>query len=294
MINIDFMQKRTDTHLTGIKEATSRSRNVLLFLNLATLVIFISLFNETYSWQRHINVNERPLDSYINTVGLDKNDVSFKELRKHYADIYFERQFFNVPLLGIRCTESDLTIFAPIALLIFTTWLFFSLRRENHIVKNISTDFEKIKKKILALSAAPIDERDIVGGNQDEWKILLHTLYSGCKQNFVLSTPTVKDYNDKNNVERSNRVARPIMSILNWTPLLILACLLLDDVKEYFSKDFMRNEGLEILILDAFLTIISLLIAYQINVNRKISNNTKSVLLSMSNDLGKNLYMYEI
>jgi len=294
MINIDFMQKRAENQILGIKEATSRSRNVLLFLNLATLIIFISLFNVTWSWQRHTNVTERPFKTYITTVGLDKDPASFQELRKHYADVYFEKQYFNIPLLGIRCTESDLSIFAPVALLIFTTWFFFSLRRENHIVKGILADFEKIKAKISVMAAASADDSVLLGGTQDEWKILLHNLYSGCVQNFVLSTPTLKDYNDKNNADKSNLVARPIMSFLNWTPLLILASILFADVHEYVIKDFLKNNGLELLILDSFLTLISLLIAYQINVNTKISKNTREILSRMSDDVGKDLYVYEI
>ena len=94
------LQKKIGLSLDGLKEATNQYRTVFVLYNLASVMIFISLFNQEYSWQENINYKQRPYKTYVERVGIDTSEASYNELRKHYANMYFERQFFTVPLLG--------------------------------------------------------------------------------------------------------------------------------------------------------------------------------------------------
>ncbi len=288
MATIETTSKKIEQLILSVREATNRTRTVFLFVNLSALVILIALFNTTWSWQRHINFKERPYTSYVKQVGLDsgKNE-SDNELRKHYADIYFERQYFTIPLLGIRISESDLTIFSPTAFLIFTTWFFFALRRENHLVSNVKTDFDKLTKKIKG-------DMDGTTENKDDWKILIHNLYAGCVQNFVLTTPTNNDYKKAGDRFGKNMIARPILSFLNWLPVLILLLLLYDDISEYCNKNYMKIHGSELIILDSILFLMTLLIIYQISLITILNRNTRNILKQMADEMKTGEYNYEL
>jgi hypothetical protein len=253
MISFDKIQKKIDLSLDGLKEATARYRTVFVFYNLATVMIFVTLFNQEYSWQENINSIDRPYNKYVKVVGIDSDEKSFDLMRKHYAEMYFERQFFTVPLLGIKCSGSDLAIYAPLAMIIFSTWFFFTTRSENRIVISLEGDFNKIKNKSDEL---PIDEKD-------EWLLLLNYIYTGSIQRFVLNTISIKDYIKNNDPILSNEIARPILSILIWTPLLILLFVLGTDINDMIFKwETMKIHLLEFIATDFFLLSCCAMIGY--------------------------------
>ena len=276
MTTFKIFSKRVEQHIEGIREGSNRTRNIFLFINVTALVIFVALFNATLTWQRHVNHNERGYLYYESIVKLDSVRESNQELRKHYADIYFDRQFFTIPLLGMRISESDLNIFAPIAMLIFTTWYFYGLRRENHTIISVKNDFDKMVEKIRNNSFSQNE-------SADDWKVLLHNLYSGCIQSFVLSVPTAKDYKRKQSEEfNKNNIARPIMNILNWVPVVILALIFIDDVCEFPFTEYLQAEWIELTLLNVFLLVLMGIVFYQTRIIFNIINDTRKTLNEMS------------
>ena len=286
----EHFQNRIDLNLSGIKDAVNRSRTVLIFFSLASLMIFVSLFNQEFTWQENVNYIHRPYNVYYKYVGIDSTAQSFQEIRKHYADMYFDRQFFNIPILGIKCSGSDLTLLAPIALIIFITWLFFCTRRENHILIGLKSDFDKIIAKIESFGNNETYHDEITS-----WKILLYHLYSGCVQNFVLTTATNNDFQSTKNVFKHNMIARPVMWVLTWIPLVILLFILYTDVRDFIiKKEIMEQHHLQFLKLDTFLLVMTGLIFYQILITTKIEINSKKILVDMSKIIDSGKYDYTI
>jgi uncharacterized protein involved in tolerance to divalent cations len=54
-----FELKKIELLLSALKESVSRSRKVFFGILLAASVVFVAIFNSTYSWNRHINAEER-------------------------------------------------------------------------------------------------------------------------------------------------------------------------------------------------------------------------------------------
>jgi hypothetical protein len=127
-----FRESTIRLRVEGAQEATQRARRAFLVCIIASLAIFITIYNTYISWDRRFPLLEN----------FPKNDVTkevFKQLVRQYAD----STAFNVPLLGIHVAVSDLAFLGSLALLILSVWFFFSIRRENHTIVDLLRDTEQ-------------------------------------------------------------------------------------------------------------------------------------------------------
>jgi hypothetical protein len=152
--------------IIAVSHAASRSRTTYYVTILTCCFVLIGIFNEEYTWESHINFEERPMFGFSNNIlPTDTNITKFinnkipyaslpeesKEVYKNhlqtmsgiYAQEFFKRFELQIPVLGIRVFSSDLSLIASIALIVLFTWLYFCIRRESHLIKQIRFEFER-------------------------------------------------------------------------------------------------------------------------------------------------------
>lgn len=155
--------------LTSASHSSRRSRRSYFIISLTCVFILVGLFNMEYSWERHMNFKERatlgitqelfPNDSILkfffpninndSLLRVDINKQYIQTMSNTYTDELFKRFELHVPVLGIRIFASDLALFSALTLLIFTTWSFFTTRRESHLVDQIHFEFNKLNNIVM-------------------------------------------------------------------------------------------------------------------------------------------------
>lgn len=115
--------------LQGARDAINRSRLAFIAAIIASLSIFIVEWNAYLSWYRRFPLREE----------FPKNEVTTEAIKKVIQQ-YVESRVINISLLGIHVAVSDLAVLGTLALFIFSIWLFFSVRRENHAIGSLLID----------------------------------------------------------------------------------------------------------------------------------------------------------
>jgi len=115
--------------LQGARDAINRSRFAFLAVIIASLSIFIVEWNAYLSWYRRFPLRQ----------AFPKNEVTAEAVRK-VLQTYVESRVINISLLGIHIAVSDLAVLGTLALFVFSIWLFFCVRRENHTIGTLLID----------------------------------------------------------------------------------------------------------------------------------------------------------
>ena len=116
--------------IEGAREAMKRTRVALFASTIASLSIFVAEYNGALSWYYH-----RALDG------------GAQELRT----IFVGSDVVTVSALGIRIAASDLSILGSLTLAIFAIWLFFNVRRANHVIGSLFIDTKNETAEIQQL-----------------------------------------------------------------------------------------------------------------------------------------------
>lgn len=162
--------------VSSVNNAASRSRAAFYVITLTSLFYILGMFNMDLSWERHLNFKNKNRVSFGFDHGIFPNDEGVlaaledkiqytklsdnqKELYKAYisqmprffGDEFFKRLQTNIPILGVRVFASDITLLGSLALVIFSTWSFFCVRRESHLVGQIRSEFDQSQNADLKL-----------------------------------------------------------------------------------------------------------------------------------------------
>jgi hypothetical protein len=116
-----------------VSDLQARTRASLIACTVASVVIFVALYNAYYSYDYSfirdkgdtIATNNRP-DLATHTPA----SVLYAHALKSWAD----SRVVSVGLLGLKISVDDFTILGALALAVLTTWLFLRARAENHAV----------------------------------------------------------------------------------------------------------------------------------------------------------------
>src|SRR5882672_4407019 len=117
------------TRLHGSREAITRSRLAFLATTIASISIFIAEWNAYLSWYRRFPLK---LEFPKNIV----TEEAFRRVIQQYA----ESRVITISLLGIHIGVSDLAVLGTFALFVCSIWLFFNVRRENHVIGTLLVD----------------------------------------------------------------------------------------------------------------------------------------------------------
>jgi hypothetical protein len=125
-MTIDFYKMRID----AIRDASSRSRWVFAAATIASLTQIGATWNASMSWLRGFPLSMRSFG--MGPPGVPADEV-VAALQRSLMQQWVESQFITVPLLGLKFCVADASIVGSVALTVISIWLFYSLRRENHV-----------------------------------------------------------------------------------------------------------------------------------------------------------------
>jgi hypothetical protein len=116
-------KKDIELRLAAAREGQKRSRFAFLISTVLSLAVIIAGWNAYLSWYRTFALK----DAWAT------NEVT-RELQKQLTAEWVKSRTINVSLLGIHVGISDVPFLGSIALCIASIWLFFAVRRVNHVV----------------------------------------------------------------------------------------------------------------------------------------------------------------
>jgi hypothetical protein len=122
-----YLKMRID----GVAEATSRARWIFAWTVVACMVQLVALWNFNFSWLR--TFVEQPL---VRSAARSKQPILSETLSIQWV----ESLFFNVPIIGIKASVTDLGILGAFALLLLSTWKLYAVRRENYLIEDLLTE----------------------------------------------------------------------------------------------------------------------------------------------------------
>jgi hypothetical protein len=124
-INGPMETRRLDIEmrLAAARAGQKRSRFAFLISTVVSLAVLISAWNAYFSWYR----------TFALMPAWAANQVT-SELQKNLLAEWVKSRVIDISLLGIHVGPSDVPLLGSIGLCIISIWLFFSVRRENHIV----------------------------------------------------------------------------------------------------------------------------------------------------------------
>jgi hypothetical protein len=125
-MNLDFFKMRID----AIRDATSRNRWIYATATISAVAQMLAAFNLLFSWLRTFPLSGRPFPK----------DPVVAELQKAMLRNWVDSHFISIPLLGLKFSITDASVVGSFLLCILSVWLFFSMRRENHLIGQTLTE----------------------------------------------------------------------------------------------------------------------------------------------------------
>ncbi len=185
--------------LKGSIEAVKRARLAFLASTVASLAVFITEWNAYLSWYRRFPLKEK----------LPDNEVT-REAFKYVLQEFVESRVITISLLGIRVGVSDMAVLGSLTLLVFSIWLFFSIRRHNHATGSLLRDTRNLELSVKRL------------------------VYYGVTSFLVFTT--VSSYDEAIGTledmpsTREARLSRGVVTLLFYLPALVIVLTILADV----------------------------------------------------------------
>ena len=123
--------KLFDMMLEKADYAAKRTRWILLVAMVVSFSQLGAVYNFGLSFLR--NFSEMMVFNF-GKIGFDKDNLYLKELQTALLKGWVESMTVNVSLLGVKFSVADMGLIGIGASFIVSVWLFFSARRENHLI----------------------------------------------------------------------------------------------------------------------------------------------------------------
>jgi hypothetical protein len=195
--------------LDGVSEAQKRTRTAFLASIIVSLAIIITAWKAYFSWYRVFPQQAKRAD----------NEVT-KDAQQKLTEEWVRSLKVSIPILGIYVGISDGSVLGALSLYIISTWLFFSVRRENHIIGELLQDTQGCS-----------------------WEVQ-NMVFHGVVVYSVFTTATkidepIRKLNDVPGKERSE-LARGTFILLIYMPVIAIGLLIILDVLSvlYFESPF--------------------------------------------------------
>ena len=123
-VEVDAVELRgIELRLSGVKDATQRSRFVFVVMTIVAATILMGLWNSLLAWDREMAFYESKDPSSL-----------VAENQKIVRTEWLKNLNISVGLLGIRVGPYDLAVIGSSSLIVVMFWFFFSQRRENRAI----------------------------------------------------------------------------------------------------------------------------------------------------------------
>ncbi len=118
-----FEEKILESLITAYIDASKRTRQIFLILNIAGIIIFIAEFNRVFSWLRYFRENK--------SLVKDPQQESFQNI------IYDKFELIEIPVIGVQFSVSDIILVGMLGFVVIATWYYFSARRQHHVISEL-------------------------------------------------------------------------------------------------------------------------------------------------------------
>lgn len=202
-MNVEFYKM-----LIGNAETASKRARWILSLSITISIIQLSaVFNFAFSQLRPF------IESLILGANTKDQSTYLYDLQSAIIRNWVDHLSANINLLGIKVSAFDATIFGSLALSIISIWLFFAIRRENHIIGK-------------ALSVAASEPQEIKA-----------YLFFGLSNSQVFATLTDDDTSFQNEAVESNKIGlvRALSNVLLYVPAISMGLMLFAEVYSLFG-----------------------------------------------------------
>ncbi len=168
-----FEEKILESLITAYIDASKRTRQIFLILNVAGIIIFIAEFNRVFSWLRFFRENK--------SLVKDAQQESFQNI------IYEKFELIEIPVIGVQFSVSDIILVGMLGFVVIATWYYFSARRQHHVISELlersrNTDNLHIKRYLyfgivnqsVFLTGSDVDTIDFK--KKSSYRIVAHIL----------------------------------------------------------------------------------------------------------------------
>lgn len=208
-----------------------RTRQILIIINIISVVFLVGYFNHRFTWLRHIGtlpVSEiKEKDSRPSTYlefqnpGMGKIIDIREELVKN--KIWGDFMFVDINVIGTKIFIDDLPLLGGVALLIVMTWFQYAIRRERGIVF-------RIKAKAKAESSKDIVEYLFYSTS---FRSIFNTING-------IDKPNIEDFRDKYN----SKLLQTVKFLLVFAPVVLLSFIVIHDIIEtFFLPNILLRSG---------------------------------------------------
>jgi hypothetical protein len=118
-----------DLRIAAARDGQIRTRFAFLASTVISVALLIAVFNFEFSWIR----------SFAKDTEWSGTDIQ-EEVQKDLIKNWIDTGRLNISLLGVAVGGSDASLVGSVALYILTTWFFYCIRRENHLIGRLLTE----------------------------------------------------------------------------------------------------------------------------------------------------------
>lgn len=198
-----------------------RTRQILIIINVISVIFLVGYFNHRFTWLRHIGTlpvaekvekDSRP-STYLEFQNPGKGNIIDvrEELVKNKIGGDF--MFVDINVIGTKIFIDDLPLLGGVALLIVMTWFQYAIRRERGIVC-------RIKAKAKGESSKHIVEYLFYSTS---FRSIFNTIDG-------IDKPNIDGFRDKYN----SKLLKAVKILLVFAPAILLSFIVIHDVIETF------------------------------------------------------------
>jgi hypothetical protein len=125
------------------RDAQVRTRFAFLASTVISVALIIVIFNFEFSWYRN----------FANKTDFHKVAEVQQEVQKEILKNWVDSSRLKIAVLGIDLGGSDATLLGSISLYILTTWFYYCMRRENHLIARLLIDADRSNDDDIKLAA---------------------------------------------------------------------------------------------------------------------------------------------
>jgi hypothetical protein len=244
-----------EVEIEVVRDAARRTRwlySALLVCALCQLAVY---YNFNFSWNEQFQDSAAWLAS---NRGPAANEIK-RKVHEKVIDLWVESTYVDVPLLGVKASVSDSSVFGSIAMAILSVWLFFSSRRENHLVHIVLSSGSRAEKK---------DRNELLHG------VVASQVMSPTSDNddalSALHSPTPD--------HATRRVPRTVSSALQYLPTLVITTGIVLDLGCAIRDGFMASHWVRLTLMSLVGISCALLCGHMAMQHRKFQRATGSLI----------------
>lgn len=196
---------------------------------------------------------EKPAEPPASTQGgrSAQSAAALGELQKAMVESWVEQQTIEVGLLGIKFHAADASLIGSVAFIIVVTWLFYAVRRENHLfgrtLELVAREAPTLRTHVFyALNSTQVfstlsedDGPYVSAALQPKAEPIRTSANASTTAPGPASTPVPAGPNDQAPAAplaaaKSAFAVRPLAAVLTYLPVVTLGCMILTDLASVF------------------------------------------------------------